>query len=293
MTQNGNPIYSVKYYRDGVYKLVKFPGGLRMRLPKDGLEGETSGMSEEGKCDAAISRAKSVIYQVAVCNDWDYFCTFTLSPEKFDRYDFRPFYAKFSQWVRDYRKHYGCKVEYLLIPEQHEDGAWHMHGLMRGIPQDHLSRFMHGIHPEKLVEGDYLNWGRCGNKFGFCSLAPIRDVMAVAGYVTKYITKDLLQTNTRAGAHLYFCSIGLRRAVQFGYIYHGDLALDARLTNTYQFCQSGWVHDLDWADWLGYMDDILVDFTEFFPEEQPKDGLLTDVWYDFQQLSFDDIDLAE
>ena len=37
MTQNGDPIYSVKYYRDGVYKLVKFPGGLRMRLPKDGL----------------------------------------------------------------------------------------------------------------------------------------------------------------------------------------------------------------------------------------------------------------
>lgn len=293
MPQNGNPLYSVKYYRDGLYKLVKFPGGLRMRLPDDGLSPETEEKPTEGKKDAAISRAKSVIYQVAVCNDWEYFVTFTIDPEKFDRYDFRPFYKAFAQWIRDYRKKYGCKIEYLLVPEQHKDGAWHIHGLMRGMPQDHLSKFIHGIHPEKLVQGNYLNWGRAGAKFGFCSLDSVRDPVKVAGYVTKYITKELLETNTRSGAHLYFCSIGLARAVRLGYIYHADLSLDLRLTDHYEFCDVGWVHDLSWADWLSYIDGVYLDWTEVFPDDAESEGSAPELEYEFQQLTFDDIDLAE
>lgn len=288
MTQNGSPLYSVKYYRDGLYKLVKFPGGLRVRLPDDGLSPKEE-RSSEGKMDAAISRAKSVIYQVAVCNDWDYFCTFTIDQTKFDRYDFRAFYKSFAQWIRDYRKQYGCKIEYIFVPEQHKDGAWHLHGLLRGIPSAHLSTFIRGIHPRKLVQGGYLNWGRAGSKFGFCSLDPIRDPVKVAGYVTKYITKDLLEANTRFGAHLYFCSIGLRRAVQFGYIYHENFSLDCRLTSRFEFCSVGWVNDLDWVDWLRFMDDTIVDFAEIFPEDSELEDLPE---FSFQQLSFDDICIA-
>lgn len=278
----GSPTYSVKYYREGLYKLIKFKNGLCPRLPDDSKVLDDD-RGEEGKFSQSISRAKSVIYQVAVCNDWEWFVTFTIDPNKFDRYDFRPFYKVFTQWIRDYRKKYGCRIEYILIPEQHQDGAWHMHGLMRGIPADHVSKFIPGIHPQKLVDKDYRNWGRAGARFGFCSMDFIHDPMKVAGYVTKYITKDLLQSNNRFGAHLYMCSIGLRRAVQLGYVYGSQLALDRYISNDGQFCSTGWIDDRSWDFVLPWLcSDSLPDFPVFIDVDDS--GSIDDSFVEFDNL---------
>lgn len=243
-----NPVYGIKLYRDGLYKVVKYFSRL-CRLPSDSESDKA-----DGKYEQALSRAKSVIYQVAVCNDWDYFCTFTIDPKKFDRYSFSPFYKAFTQWIRDYRKKYLCKIEYCLIPEQHEDGAWHLHGFMRGIPSDHLSSFVPGIHPQRLCNGDYLNWGRCSDKFGFCSLGRIKDPMRCASYVTKYVTKDLLRSNNGYGAHLYMCSIGLRRAVSLGYVCSSSAFLDRFISYVGKFCGSGWACGVSWRDMFPLID---------------------------------------
>ena len=111
MTVSGlNPTYSIKYFRPGMYKVVKFHRGFAPHLPSDREVLEERG-EEGGKYSQAISRAKSVIYQVAVCNDWEWFVNFTIDPKKYDRYSFGPFYKKFTQWLRDYRKKYGCKIK--------------------------------------------------------------------------------------------------------------------------------------------------------------------------------------
>lgn len=276
--------YSVKKYRDDYYKIIRFSSPRCPRLLSDSQLVDDR-EEVEGKFSQSISRAKSVIYQVAVCNDWDYFCTFTINKENFDRYDFKPFYKAFTQWLRDYRKKYKCKIEYLLVPEQHQDGAWHLHGLMRGIPSDHLSLFVPGLHPQKLVDGRYLNWGRASTRFGFCSLDTIRDPMAVAGYVTKYITKDLLESNNRFGAHLYFCSIGLRRAVSMGFIYGRFAELDSRLSNFGHFCDTGWVTTEDWTFWFDYFSDPMESL-------EPLDTFSWDIedeeYLNFGQLSLFD-----
>ena len=269
MTQVGcYPTYSVKYYRDGLYKLIKFKNGLCPRLPDDSkVLDEDRG--EEGKFAQSVSRAKSVIYQVAVCNDWDWFVTLTISPDKFDRYDFKGFYKSFSQWIRDYRKKYRCKIEYALIPELHADGAWHLHGFMRGIPADHVSGFISGLHPQSLIDAGYQNWGLYSARFGFCSLGRLRDQMACAAYATKYITKDLLHSNNTMGAHLYMCSLGLKRAVRMGFIYGAELALDRFLSCDCQFVSSGWVRDVPWdffLDWLSpdevFQVPVLIDYVD-------------------------------
>ncbi len=247
-----SPVYGIKYYTPSRYKIIKYSSFRGCRLPADphtALEDR-----QDGKFAQAYSRARSVIFQVAICNDWDYFCTFTIDPSKYDRYSFKPFYKAFTQWLRDYRKKYCCRIEYLLIPELHKDDAWHLHGFIRGIPSDHLSEFVSGIHPQDLVDGGYRNWGRYSSAFGFCSLAPLRDHVRAAGYVTKYITKDLLRSNSSYGAHLYMCSIGLKRAVSLGYVCSSNAYLESLIDYRGQFASSGWAVDVSWSDIIPLID---------------------------------------
>lgn len=243
--------YSVKFYRDGLYKLIKFKSPRGVSLGKDREEASVS----EQKLDPAFSRARSVIYQLCVCNDWQYFFTGTLNPEWHDRSNLFHFRSAFTQFIRDLRKQPGYEnLSYVLIPEKHKDGSWHMHGLLRGLPESALTPFVRGIHPKKLVDGGYLNWGAYAKKFGFCSLDHINDLDAVAGYLTKYISKDLAASVVDVGGHTYFCTRGLRRALSYGHIYGSDIALDSFLTYEGRFCSTGYVKDVPWHFWLDYMD---------------------------------------
>ena len=88
-----------------------------------------------------ISRARSTIYELALCNEWQFFCTLTLDKEKYDRYDLKKFHKDLTQHIRDMNKKYKTKINFLLIPEQHKDGAWHMHGFLSGLPDDLLHEF--------------------------------------------------------------------------------------------------------------------------------------------------------
>lgn len=243
------PVYSVKYFRDGYYKLIRFN---TPRIPCLPTPREAFGDAEK-KLSQAIARARSVITQVAICNDWDYFFTCTLDGAKHDRYDLDSFRKVFPQWLRDYNKKYRCKIRYLLVPERHKDGAWHIHGFLRGIPSDRLTPFVRGIHPRDLVDGGYLNWGDCSYKFGFCSLARIKDPVAAGHYVTKYITEDMAEACVGYGLHMYYCSIRLARAVPMGYSYERCVALDEFIQNDGKYCSTGYVKDVDWSFWLDYL----------------------------------------
>ena len=242
------PDYSVKYFRPGFYKLVRFK-----RSPL-GFSGKPTVNKSKGieKHEASISRARSMVFQLAMCNHWEYFFTGTLNPEWHDRHNLDRFRSSFAQFVRDCRKRYQSDIRYLFVCEQHKDGAWHMHGLISGIPQDRLSRFVPGIHPSKLVNGDFLNWGDYAQKFGFCSLGPVRDEMGCAFYLEKYISKDMDRSVSELSAHTYNCSRGLCRAVPFGSIYGVHSDLSRYLTADYEFCSCGFVRNVTWDFWCGY-----------------------------------------
>lgn len=286
MTQTGLfPNYSVKFYRDGYYKLVRFNHPLFPHIPSERKERESE--ATPGKLAQAVSRARSVVSQVVLCNDWDYFITCTIDPDKFNRYDLPKYYSTFSQWIRDQRKKYGTNIQYMFIPELHKDGAWHLHGVVRGIPSDQLSPFVAGLHPQELVDGGFLNWGNYAQKFGFCSLAPIRDPVAVGWYVTKYISKDMASAVSDFGAHTYYCSIGLARAIPMGYIYGRFAALDCKLSHDGEFCSTGFVTDVDWAFWLDYLPvDSELELPDYAAEPLPA-PILTNL--PPQQLSLFDV----
>ena len=164
-------------------------------------------------------RAKNKILELSFCNDWDWFFTATLNPAKFDRTNLSVFHKQLTQWIRNYNKKYKVDIKFLLIPELHRDKkSWHMHGLLQGLPSERLSQFKIGdIMGHKLAEkvknGEIIyNWIDYSKKFGFCDLEPIRNQSALSLYMTKYITKELIQSSITLGNHLYYHSRGLKTA---------------------------------------------------------------------------------
>lgn len=179
------------------------------------------GAVNDKKLSCNISRARTSIFEYAFCNRWDYFLTLTLSPDSQNRYDLNAFIKRLGQWLRNYGKRHGLCLKYLLVPEQHKDGAWHMHGFIMGLPLSHLTDFEDYLGQRKLPKyitdqikhgGLVFNWEDYEKKFGFCDLEPIRNREAAAKYVTKYISKNLFESAIAVNSKLYYVSKGLSRA---------------------------------------------------------------------------------
>lgn len=157
----------------------------------------------EDKLSNNVIRAKMKIFEYAMCNDFEYFVTLTLSPDKYDRSNLDKYIKDLGQFIRDYRKKYNVDVQYILIPERHKDNnSWHMHGLIKGIPEEHLT----------LNKNGYKDWKNYSDKFGYMSISQIRNREAVSKYITKYVSKTLEVGGgvTEKNKKLYYCSRGLK-----------------------------------------------------------------------------------
>lgn len=238
-----SPAYTIHQYREDIYKVVAFKGN---RDPdKVFIRDREDHQRNEIKLDNSFSRARSMVLQYALCNPWTYFFTGTLDRQKFDRYDLDTFNSRLTQFIRDKRKIYESKIQYLLVPEKHKDGAWHIHGLVHNLPDAAVCGFAPPA-PKKLIDGGFLNWPDYMHKFGFCSLAPIRDPIATAYYISKYVSKDLAQREGDLGKHLYFHSRPLKKAEKASDVYLYNPGLDDLCTHEYDFCKVGMVQDAPW-----------------------------------------------
>lgn len=201
------------------------------------------GSVNEEKLDNNIARARSKVREYGLCNLWSLFGTFTIDSQKFDRYDLPKYHKAMAQWVRDYNKKFGTSIRYLNIPEPHKDGAWHEHGLLMGIPLDHLRLFtlnekLPKYIRDKLEAGQLVyDWPAYREKFGWVIIEPIRDLQRAVSYITKYITKDLAQSVSELGAHLYYCSQGLERAKE---LKRGSMAATIEPDFENDFCRVNW-----------------------------------------------------
>lgn len=241
------PNYVIKGYAEtGVYRVIKFKHTEDFAYISRDKE-KSQELENDRKLINNISRARSMVLQYALCNQWQWFITTTLDGNKYDRYDLDTFRKDLAQFVRDKRKKYGSDIQYLLIPETHQDGAWHMHGLINGIPDDAISAFIPGVHPQKLINGGFKNWREYEKRFGFVSMGEINDPVATAIYASKYINKDLCSRMSDLGAHLYYASKGLRIADRVMDLYGYFTELEGALTYHGDFCSIGMVYSEDWT----------------------------------------------
>lgn len=182
--------------------------------------GKVKETDEDTKLANNIYRARNKILEYVLCNDFTFFVTLTLNPNKYDRTNLKQFNKDFNIFVRDYNKRQNANIKFLLIPETHTDGAWHMHGFILGLPLGRLEELeLHGERNlpirivKKLKKGHVLyNFPAYEKKFGFNLFEVIRSKKASALYMSKYLTKDISRNVTSLGNHLYYCSKGLNKA---------------------------------------------------------------------------------
>lgn len=222
---------------------------------EDDNEKRVSGVND-CKLDNNIARARSSLLELALCNDWEYFVTLTASKALVERYSLDSVYAAVWNTVRRERRA-GRAIKYALVPEQHKDGAWHLHGFISGakMREFSLSENLPKYVKDKLSSGGHVyDWTAYSSAVGYTICEPIRSPEAAARYVTKYITKDLARSVSQSGDHLYYCSKGLQRAQR---IKKGRLTADslqsvcAPVTGEY----SGEHGSVRWYD---YSDELLA-----------------------------------
>lgn len=284
------PDYNLYQYRHDFYKVVRF----RSTAPRMAAisHEKVEGYKHDDKLPQAISRARRVCLELALCNEWKWFATLTIAQSNYDRKNLDGFYERFSEWLKYQKKKYQLRIPYLLVPEQHGDGSWHMHGFFNSDIDRFLVAFKDQWEagadiPYKLVQKDYFNWPEYQKKFGFCSFGKICNHDATAFYATKYISKSFLGDAPRVGLKLYYCSQGLNRSQYLDSVYGPCSELDACLENHYEFCDTGFLrYDREPGD------DPILDILEMqntrlyalAPEPFPEEEFLDVVeYYDFTQ----------
>lgn len=219
--------YSIKKYNDNLYKFTfhKFPVKNTGFEILNNIDIEYSRDVNDEKLDNHISRAKNKIFEYAAANEFDYFLTLTLDKEKYDRHNLSKYIKDLGQLIRNYRRDKKVDIQYLLIPEPHQDGAWHMHGLIKGIPEEELT----------INKNGYLDWLPYSNKFGWCSIDKVRSQEAISKYITKYISKALrCDLKREKEKKLYYVTRGLKVAqkVKEGTL-NGELNIPCDYENDY------------------------------------------------------------
>ena len=217
------PLYKIKYYNGYLYRVVK------RLFDSDRVKAVSNKKSDEqdrerGKFDSALSRAKNTVREVALCNPWEYFVTLTFD-KRWDRYDLQQRIKELMQWIQNENKK-GRNIRYVFVPEFHHDGAVHLHGLVSGIDVAPRPEFW----PKSVNlkdDGSYYDiWPEFSDRYGYSSVEPVKDLVAVGFYTSKYITKSLADKAEMKGVHTYYRSKGLSKASEVGVLYQPSSFLD-------------------------------------------------------------------
>lgn len=144
----------------------------------------------------SLNRTKNKIYSYARCVKWEWFVTFTFSPDKVDRFDFDECSRLVRRWLNNQRRN-APDLQYIVVPEQHKNGAWHFHGLLANIGK--MKFIDSGVKDKGKTIFNMSKWSN-----GFTTATVVKDVYRVSKYIGKYITKELCEL-TR-GKQRYFVS---------------------------------------------------------------------------------------
>lgn len=207
-----------------------------------------------------VIRSKKTLDELGNCNDWDCFVTFTIAPDKFDRFDLQGFYRKFSKFVNNFKRLKSCKFGYVFVPELHADGAWHLHGLIKDLPFCYFTEYrLLDYYPhtdvklpryirERLAKGERLYyWKDYVDRFGWCVIEPLKSAERASSYITKYIGKGFAADERFKNIQMIKSSVGLNRAVKLkkGFTSVRDIkpSFDCDYAATFKFPKSDYSID--------------------------------------------------
>lgn len=188
-------------------------------LEEEYISPEEAASRRERSLISSLNRSKRMIYDYGRANKWEWFFTLTFDPvDHFDEFNFSESKKKVSNWFHNIKKK--CpKLKALIVPEQHESGAWHFHALVSNV--DELT-FEKAVNNQKFRKkkngelmlnkkgepvpnkyyGEYLRTSYPDGEYiynikeyrnGYTTATKITDTYKAVSYIVKYITKDLCE----------------------------------------------------------------------------------------------------
>ena len=196
----------------------------RMLLLELLAEAEKDETNKEKNIERCIRRAKDRIFDIAFCNDWKYFVTLTINDEKINALNVKEVMKKLNKFLNNMQQRHG--LSYIIIPEYHESGRVHCHGLINDAlkVEDSGTRGVKGYTaPLKLStikskgltrDITHIVYNLPQWTYGFSTAVPVYgDGGALATYVTKYMTK----ATTKIFGKYYWSSRDLKREPKIEY----------------------------------------------------------------------------
>ena len=200
---------TVKKFNDGTEKIYIKKGVLKSKTDED-FEREKS-IPQIMTSIQSANRAFNLLLDLANNNTWQWFITFTFSDEKTKGQRLNDVIVKgiFMNW-RKYFKKKLPHMYYIVVPEYHEKGGLHFHGLLGGVTADDLKLYDSGKvcchwvsngyasrdyfertkHAHSLNQTDGDTVFNCGAwRYGFSTITAVKSPEAVKNYVAKYIGK--------------------------------------------------------------------------------------------------------
>lgn len=176
---------------------------------------QTATFMHERSVRSSLNRTVQAVYRYSRQCEWEYFITLTFSPEVVDRHDFSACMKKASKWFNHQKDRYAKELKYLIVPEMHKDGAWHIHGVVADTDRMSITDSGH-VTKEGQTVYNLVGW-----KFGFSTATAVTDTYRVSTYITKYITKDLCELSK--GRKRYYRSRNIPEPKETEFLVpHGD-----------------------------------------------------------------------
>ena len=137
---------------------------------------------------SSMARARAAVRDIALCNRFNFFLTLTLNGEFVDRYDPRAVGRQLQSFLKNATRR-KC-FQYVIVPELHEDGAIHFHGLcnlgsvrIERAVDPHTGKEISTKRGQPIY--NMVDW-----KLGYSTCIPIdENYERICNYLTKYVSK--------------------------------------------------------------------------------------------------------
>lgn len=150
----------------------------------------------------SLARSRTMLQDLCLSNEFELFCTFTFDPKRYNSKILNFCKMYMNTWIRNAKARHSKHLEYIIVPELHKSGAIHFHALFKNYEGQ--------LRPSGVFQNGREVFNIPHWHFGFSTCCKIDNQEAVANYICKYITKDMI---TFGGNKRYYCSQGLSRPV--------------------------------------------------------------------------------
>lgn len=186
---------SIKTYANGEQKIKYHNYDTCIGLPSLRKEGRGSTESKEHSRYISLLRSKQkiidLVYHNGLIKPWKYFLTLTFDPERVNSNNYDDVSDALKKWINN-MKHQNPQMEYVIVPEPHKSGRIHFHGLFRNVPNWLLTE-ARNPKTNRLIKKNGVQVFNLNNyKYGYSTVSVVKDLTAVSVYISKYMTKELL-----------------------------------------------------------------------------------------------------